>query len=173
MASTLCKTPNASDGFYFDLNRAETIKLNKYSKYDIPLHYFFPLAFGRTNVLSRESLRFCDAVGNYFPKALRVTDRLRATLSRSIVNGVATSLNAAVRRLRTAEANQTAFSMIHPIPVPLSQSSALRLRNLAKTYSPLSQLSVNALGARFARALSRSSDSGRSCRSALLQRNRG
>jgi hypothetical protein len=101
--------PNATDGFYFELNQAETQKRNAYKMYDITLHHFFPLAFGRTNILSRETLRFCDFVGNYFPKSQKVSDRLRATFSRSIASGVASTFNAAICRLQLATANSVAF----------------------------------------------------------------
>jgi hypothetical protein len=99
-------------GFYFDLNRAEAIKRNKYSKYEIHPHAFFPLAFSRTNVLSRETIRFCEMVDKYFPKSMRIHDRLRATISRAITAGVSASQNCAIRRLQLAEASNCAFSMV-------------------------------------------------------------
>jgi hypothetical protein len=79
------------------------------------LHFFSPIVFGRTNILSRETLRFCELLGNYFPKSLSGADRLRATLSRSIAAGVASTFNAAVRRLQLAAANAVAFYMVPPI----------------------------------------------------------
>jgi hypothetical protein len=141
----LCRTPNASDGFYFDLNKAETAKRLTYSKYAIPLHHFFPLAFSRTNVLSRETLRFCDFVANYFPKSLKVADRLRATFSRSIAAGVASTFNDIVRRLQLAASSMLAYSMVPPVPEP----RRLLQSKLARTYAPLSKLPLRSLGSFF------------------------
>jgi hypothetical protein len=155
IVSTLCRTPNASDGFYHELNRAETIKYNTYRMYDIKSHHFFPLAFGRTNILSRETLRFCDFVGNYFPKSLRVADRLRATFSRSIAAGVASTFNACVRRHQLAAANLSAFSMIPPVP-DLRRSLSLQAR-LAQTQRHLNRVSSQHLPAHFADIIARGS----------------
>lgn len=153
VVSVICKTPNGPDGFYHDLNCAEANKRYKYAKYRMPRHHFFPLAFGRTNVLSRDSFRFCQMVGNYFPTHLHVADRLRATISRAIVNGVAASLNSAVRRVQLAVANQVAFSMIAPVPDLARRASSLSLRTLTRLHAPLSQMSVHSLGARLAGVL--------------------
>jgi hypothetical protein len=148
VVSTLCRTPNASDSFYFELNQAETQKRSTYRMYDITLHHFFPLAFGRTNILSRESLRFCDFVGNYFPKSLKVADRLRATFSRSIAAGVASTFNAAIRRLQLAEGNSVALSMIPPMP-DVRRFSNTRSQ-LSKVYARLNRVSADRLPAHFA-----------------------
>jgi hypothetical protein len=48
VVSNFCKTPNATDGFYFELNQAEKEKRSTYMMYGITLHHFPPLAFGRT-----------------------------------------------------------------------------------------------------------------------------
>jgi hypothetical protein len=148
VVSTLCRTPNASDGFYYELNQAETAKRNTYRMYDITLHHFFPLAFGRTNILSRESLRFCDFVGNYFPKSLKVANRLRATFSRSIAAGVASTFNSAVRRLQLSEGSLVALSMIPPMP-EVRRFSTIRSQ-LSKVYAGLNRVSAEQLPARFA-----------------------
>ena len=140
VVSTLCRKPNATDGFYFELNQAETAKRNVYKAYDITLHHFFPLAFGRTNILSRETLRFCDFVGNYFHKSLRVPDRLRATFSRSITSGVAATFNDVIRRLQLSAANLRAYSMIPPVPDSRQQLNSSA--QLAKAYAPLTRVSV-------------------------------
>jgi hypothetical protein len=153
--SALCETPNGRDGFYYDLNRAEASKRCTYNKYAIPPHFFFPLAFGRTNVLSRETQRFCQVVGQYFPKSLKIADKLRATLSRAIVLGVATSFNSVLRRSQLAEANALAFSMVPPVPDPARHPAKAVLRQLAKIHAPLSQSSTHSLGPRFAAILSR------------------
>jgi hypothetical protein len=147
IVSTLCRTPNATDGFYFELNQAETQKRNVYCKYDITLHHFFPLAFGRTNILSRETLRFCNFVGNYFHKSMKVADRLRATFSRSITAGVASTFNNVLRRLQLAAANAVAFTMIPPCTNhPRLPTTAVT--QLAKAYTPLIKLPVQRLSYR-------------------------
>ena len=155
LVSTLCRTPNATDGFYHELNQAETQKRLVYSMYDISLHHFFPLAFGRTNILSRETLRFCEFVGNYFPKSLKVADRLRATFSRSIASGVAATFNATLRRLQLASGNSVALSMIPPIPEVrrFSQSRS----QLSKIYANLNRVPSDLLAAHFANIVSRDS----------------
>ncbi len=155
VVSTLCRTPNANDGFYFDLNKAETAKHLTYSKYAIPLHHFFPLAFSRTNVLSRSTMRFCDFVANYFPRSLKVADRLRATFSRSITAGVASTFNDIVRRLQLAASNLLPFSMVPPVPEP----RRLLQSQLARTYAPLNKLPLRSLGAHFSHIVSRDSHS--------------
>jgi hypothetical protein len=170
LVSVFVKTPHRTDGFYYDLNRAEAEKRSQYRKYAIPAHHFFPLAFGRTNILSRESMRFCDTVGTYFPKSLRVAEVLRATFSRAIVNGVSASLNSSVRRLQLAEANQVAFSMIPPFPDPSRLLPQHSLRQLAKIHAPLSKLPMHALGARFVEALTRPSSQEETDESASAQR---
>jgi hypothetical protein len=126
--------------------------------YDITLHHFFPLAFGRTNILSRETLRFCDFVGLYFPKSLKVSDKLRATVSRSISAGVASTFNATIRRLQLATANLVAFSMIPPIPdaraLPRTRSQS------SKTYARLNRVSTDHFPAAFTDITSRDSGHG-------------
>jgi ribonuclease HI len=155
VVSTLCRTPNANDGFYFDLNKAETAKRLTYSKYAIPLHHFFPLAFSRTNVLSRSTMRFCEFVSKYFPKSLKVADRLRATFSRSITAGVASTFNDIVRRLQLAASSLLAYSMVPPVPEP----RRLLQSQLARTYAPLNKLPLRSLGAHFSHIISRDSHS--------------
>ena len=116
IVSALARSPNRQDGFYYDLTLKEKAKRSEYSKYLIPSQRFFPLAFGRTNILSRDTLRFCDIVGTYFPKSLKVTDKIRACFSRAITSGVAATLNDEVRRLQLAALNSVAFSMVPPAP---------------------------------------------------------
>jgi hypothetical protein len=147
LVSTFCNKPNAVDGFYFELNQAETQKRSTYRMYDIKLHHFFPLAFGRTNILSRETLRFCDFIGNYFPKSLKVSDRLRATFSRSIASGVASTFNATTRRLQLAAANSVAYSMIPPLPEQRNFSHSRA--QLSKIYANLNRVPSSQLPAHF------------------------
>ncbi len=96
-------------------------------------------------MLSRETLRFCDFVANYFPKSLKVADRLRATFSRSIAAGVASTFNDIVRRLQLAASSMLAYSMVPPVPEP----RRLLQSKLARTYAPLSKLPLRSLGSFF------------------------
>ena len=97
------------------------------------------------NVLSRETLRFCDFVSDYFPKSLKVADRPGATFSRSITAGVASTFNDIVRRLQLAASSLLAYSMVPPVPEP----RRLLHSQLARTYAPLTKLSLRSLGAHF------------------------
>jgi hypothetical protein len=155
VVSTLCDSSNKHDGFYFDLNRTEAIKRNKYSKYEIHPHAFFPLAFSRTNVLSRETIRFCEMVDKYFPKSMRIHDHLRATISRAITAGVSASQNCAIRRLQLAEANICAFSMVPPISDHPTRRAVSARSRIIKSQAPLSNLSAAATGVRLASILVR------------------
>jgi ribonuclease HI len=117
VVSALAHTPNhRGDGFYYDLTAKELIKRSKYYKYLIPPGRFFPLAFGRTNVLSKDTLRFCEVVGSYFPKLLKFEAKIRASLSRGITSGVAASFNDEIRRLQLGSLNAVAGSMVPPAP---------------------------------------------------------
>jgi len=117
IVSALAHTPNhRGDGFYYDLAVKELAKRGKYYKYDILPWRFFPLAFGRTNVLSRETLRFCETVGAYFPNALKIEAKLRACLSRAITSGVAATFNDEMRQLQLSTLNAVASSMVPPAP---------------------------------------------------------
>jgi ribonuclease HI len=116
IVSALARTPNRRDSFYYDLAVKEQAKRNEYWKYLIPKDRFFPLAFGRTNVLARDTLRFCEVVGSYFPKSQNVTDKIRACLSRAISNSVAATVNEAMRKLQLSALNSVAFSMVPPAP---------------------------------------------------------
>ena len=116
---------------------------------------FFPLAFGRTNVLSRETIRFCEMVDKYFPKSMRTHDRLRATISRAITAGVSASQNCAIRRLQLAEASNCAFSMVPPISDHLTRRAVSARSRMIKSQAPLSNLSAAATGARLASILVR------------------
>ena len=126
IVSALAHTPNhRGDGFYYDLATKEHAKRSKYYKYYILPWRFFPLAFGRTNVLSRETLRFCEAVGSYFPNALKIEAKIRACLSRAITSGVAATFNDEMRQLQLSTLNAVAASMVPPAPDRRSKDPAL------------------------------------------------
>ena len=88
----------------------------KYSRYAMPEGAFFPLPFGRTNVLSKEVLSFCSLVHSHFPPLEGVDRKLRATFSRAIYAGVSQSFNLGVRRLQLASTRQVPVPLI-PLPV--------------------------------------------------------
>ncbi len=67
-------------------------------------------------MLARDTLRFCEVVGSYFPKSQNVTDKIRACLSRAISNSVAATVNDAMRKLQLSALNSVAFSMVPPAP---------------------------------------------------------
>ena len=94
------------------LKDAARLKRAKYSKYAIPPHVFFPLPFGRTNVLSEEILEFCDFASRHFPTHTDVARKLRATFSRAISVGVARTTNLAFRRLQLSVAARVGISGI-------------------------------------------------------------
>jgi ribonuclease HI len=87
------------------LNAAARFKNRKYHKYNfITDKGFFPLPFGRTNIISNQVLRFCSLIGNYMPPHMRASDQLIATFSRAIYSGVAQTVNVAIRRLQLSAA---------------------------------------------------------------------
>ena len=100
------------------LKEAARLKRAKYAKYDIPSQAFFPLPFGRTNVLSEEVLDFCDFISRHFPAHTDVARKLRASFSRAICAGVARTTNLAFRRLQ--------LSVAARVGVPGVSSLALR-----------------------------------------------
>jgi hypothetical protein len=91
------------------------------------------------------SRRFASVIllETVFPKSLKVSDRLRATFSRAIASGVASTFNATVHRLQLAAANSVAFSMIHHLP-DSRRSSNTRLQ-LSKIYANLNRVSSGQL----------------------------
>jgi len=150
IVSALARTPQRRDTFYYDLALKEQAKRNEYWKYLIPQNRFFPLAFGRTNVLSRETLRFCEVVGSYFSQSQKVADRIRACLSRAISNGVATTVNDAIRRLQLAALNPIAFSMVPPSPDQCAQRAEALAGRASKARTSLSTNSATSLNQRLA-----------------------
>ena len=93
------------------LEAASRFKSRKYHKYNfITDTGFFPLPFGRTNILSTEIFRFCALIGNHLPPHMRAPDQLIATFSRSIYSGVAQTVNVAVRRLQLSAAQRLPFA---------------------------------------------------------------
>ena len=68
--------------------------------------------------VSRETLRFCEAVGSYFPNALKIEAKIRACLSRAITSGVAATFNDEMRQLQLSTLNAVASSMVMVPPAP-------------------------------------------------------
>lgn len=137
IVSALAHTPNhRGDGFYYDLAQKEFAKRYIYYKYSIDAWRFFPLAFGRTNVLSRDTLRFCEVVGSYFPKDLKTEAKLRACFSRAITSGVAQTMNEEMRRLQLATLNAVHPSLIPAVPESNAKRRALTGSKTSKTTRP-------------------------------------
>ena len=99
----------ARDGFRCDFNSAldgkASEKRAKYRKYKTG-RSFFPLPFGRTNVLSKDIFHFCDIIDAHFPAYFRAGRKLRASISRAIYVGAAHTVNLAIRRLQLSLANR-------------------------------------------------------------------
>jgi hypothetical protein len=94
-------------------------KRRKYHKYNfLTENGFFPLPFGRTNVLSTEVLQFCSLIGRYMPPHMRARDKLLASFSRAIYSGVAQTFNLAVRRMQ--------LSVTQRVPLASFPCSSLR-----------------------------------------------
>ncbi len=94
------------------LAKPARIKNKKYSKYQFAPNSFYPLSFARTNALSPEIFRFCAHVGSFFPKQLRVQQKLRAVISRTIYAGTAQLHSTAIRRLQLAVARTRSVASI-------------------------------------------------------------
>jgi hypothetical protein len=114
--SCLARSPVATTDFTFALADKAALKISKYSRYDMPSGAFFPLPFGRTNVLSKDVLSFCSLVHSHFPPLTGVDRKLRATFSRAIYAGVSQSFNLGVRRLQLASMWRVPVPLI-PLPV--------------------------------------------------------
>ncbi len=161
IVSALAHTPNhRGQGFYYDLAIKERDKRSVYYKYGIPDNRFFALAFGRTNVLSRDTLRFCETVGTYFPQDLKVEAKIRACFSRAIASGVAATFNEEMRRMQLAILNSVAFSMVPPAPDQCAKRLKIAgSKQTALARPPILFDSLPALHARFDAILSRDDSS--------------
>ena len=120
----------ARDGVRCDFNSAldgkAKAKRAKYYKYQTG-RSFFPLPFGRTNVLSKDFFEFCDVIDTHFPAYFRAGRKLRASISRAIYVGSAHTVNLAIRRLQLSVASR----------IPLAQ---LRSSILSAPYAPVPRL---------------------------------
>lgn len=112
VSSVLSRGPSTSPDFYAPLRARSQAKRLKYSRYDIPKHLFHPVTVGRTNVISRDALVFCEFISKYFPAVPKASDRLRAALSRAVCVGAARTLNTAIRRSQLASINGVPFSLV-------------------------------------------------------------
>ena len=115
--SCFARLASSTADFNAPLQEKSRFKRKVYCKYRIPDSGFFPLPFGRTNVLSQEIFDFCGLISSWFPPLACVEHKLLATFSRAIYSGVAQSFNIAVRRLQLSVSSQ--------VPVPLISVAAL------------------------------------------------
>jgi hypothetical protein len=153
VSSVLSRGPSLSADFHAALRCRSQEKRLKYSKYAIPSHLFHPVTVGRTNVLSRDALLFCDVIGNFFPTVPKAADRLRAAISRAICVGAARTLNTVIRRSQLAVISGSSFSGVPKsaacslfAAVGPPSSGVTRLRG-AEHVSVLEDESVGAVGA--------------------------
>jgi ribonuclease HI len=114
--SCFARTPVTTTDFNAALSAKALLKTLKYSRYVISPGSFFALPFGRTNVLSKEVLKFCALVHSHYPPLSGVDRKLRATFSRAIYAGVSQSFNLGVRRLQLASAWRVPVPLI-PLPM--------------------------------------------------------
>ena len=152
------------------LKDAARLKRGKYAKYAIPPHVFFPLPFGRTNVLSEEVLDFCDFTSRHFPEHSDVSRKLRATFSRAISVGVARTTNLAFRRLQLSVAARVGVSGVSALALRNPFSPEPLRRFFPKSPLPSLQMETH-LRARLASVLHGSSEDSREA--LLLQVARG
>lgn len=131
----------APQGFLVPLRARSKAKITKYRKYDIPVHLFHPVTVGRTNVLSRDAVIFCDFVGKFFPTIPKASDRIKAAISRAISVGAARTLNTALKRAQLASFNGLSFSGVpksaacsHFRQISLPSDGVVHLR--AASYRP-------------------------------------
>jgi hypothetical protein len=114
------------------LQERARFKRRKYAGYLFPDNSFYPLPFGRTNVLAEEVFEFCAFIGNFLPKHMRAEAKLRATFSRAIYAGTARLHSLAFRTLQLSAAQRlplSAFSfssLLDPYALEHSDRSSRR-----------------------------------------------
>ena len=136
------RTQNRTGDFTLELRIASLVKRRKYSKYAIADNAFFPLPFGRTNVLSQEIFDFCTLIARHFATVSDVDRKLRATFSRAICVGAARTLNLAVRRLQISAAARVGVRAISALALQPPRVPARR-RAPPKSTLPLIQNEFN------------------------------
>ncbi len=100
-----------------------------HSKYNITAdNFFWPLPFGRTNVLPSYVLQFCDFIARHFHTQLNAARKLRASFSRAISVGVARTINIAIRRLQLSTAARVGVPSVSTLCLrdPFAPSSPRR-----------------------------------------------
>jgi hypothetical protein len=102
--------PHKNSSYKVAMQERARFKRRKYSGYLFPDNGFYPLPFGRTNVLADDVFAFCTFIGNFLPKHMRAEAKLRATFSRAIYAGTARLHNLAFRRLQLSAAQRLPLS---------------------------------------------------------------
>jgi hypothetical protein len=136
VSTVLSRGLSISCDFHAASRARSQAKRLKYSKYDIPSHLFHPVTVGRTNVISRDALLFCDFIGKHFPTIPKASDLLRAAISRAICVGAARTLNTAIRRSQLAALHAVPCSSVlksaacsHFTAVTRHSNGVMRLRD--------------------------------------------
>jgi hypothetical protein len=101
--------PHKNSSYKVALQERARFKRRKYASFLFPDNSFYPLPFGRTNVLADDVFAFCTFIGNFLPKNMRADAKLRATFSRAIYAGTARLHNLA-RRMQLSAAQRLPLS---------------------------------------------------------------
>ncbi len=154
--SCLARISCSAHSFNGALRDAARLKVAKYRKYLTSDGSFYPLPFGRTNVLSAEIFDFCSVVGSRYPNHYRVKQKLIAVFSRSIYAGVAHSHSLAIRRLQLSVSARVPLNSVRPLSLLSPHVSQPRDRPLPRIPS-MSALTEPLMHARLSAVLAGSS----------------
>ena len=126
--SCFARNFHADKNYHHELSKKAREKRKKYANYALTTDNFFPLPFGRTNVLSPEICDFCSMVDRHFPNHFHAERKLRATFSRAIYVGTSQLMNLAVRRLQLSVTARVRAPLVSPAAVLSPYASLSRYR---------------------------------------------
>jgi hypothetical protein len=138
--------PRANLSYQVALQERARFKRRKYASFLFPDNSFYPLPFGRTNVLAADIFAFCSFIGNFLPKHMRAEAKLRATFSRSISAGVAQMYNLAFRRLQLSAVQGLPLSAFRYSSLldPYAFESSTRASRINPRWTSFSEASLTA-----------------------------
>jgi hypothetical protein len=131
--------PRQTRSFQSELREKARVKIRKYNAYAYPRQGFFPLPFGRTNILSQDIFDFCSRINSFLPPSLKAEQKLRATFSRSIYSGTARLFNFALRRLQIAAPQRVSDATIPFSSLLLPHRSTMTRRRVAPRRNAFTQ----------------------------------